>query len=31
LSRAAQSERASCIQVCVQGGEVEAANLLRRI
>lgn len=30
LKRAAQSERATCIQVCVQGGEEKAAYLLRR-
>ncbi len=30
LKRAAQSERATCIQVCVQGGEEKAAHLLRR-
>jgi hypothetical protein len=30
LKRAAQSERATCIQVCLQGGEEKAAHLLRR-
>ena len=30
LKRAAHSERATCIQVCLQGGEEKAAHLLRR-
>lgn len=30
LKRAQQSERATCIQICVQGGEEKAAHLLRR-
>lgn len=30
LTRAQQSERATCIQICVQGGEEKAAHLLRR-
>lgn len=30
LKRAQQSERATCIQICVQGGEQDAAQLLRR-
>ena len=30
LKRAAQSERANCIQICLQGGEEKAASLLRR-
>jgi hypothetical protein len=30
LKRAQQSERATCIQICVQGGEEKAAQLLRR-
>lgn len=30
LVRAKQSEKANCIQICVKGGEIEAANLLRR-
>lgn len=30
LKRAAQSERATCIQICLQGGEEKAAHLLRR-
>jgi hypothetical protein len=30
LKRAQQSERATCIQICVQGGEEKAAHILRR-
>ena len=30
LKRAAQSERATCIQICLKGGQENAANLLRR-
>jgi hypothetical protein len=30
LKRAQQSERATCIQICLQGGEEKAAHLLRR-
>jgi hypothetical protein len=30
LKRAQQSERATCIQICLQGGEENAANILRR-
>jgi len=28
--RAAQSERARCIQICAQGGHTDAASILRR-
>jgi hypothetical protein len=28
--RAKQSERATCIQICLQGGHTDAATLLRR-
>jgi hypothetical protein len=31
LKKAKQAERATCIQICVQGGEQDAANLLRRV
>ena len=31
FKQAKSSERATCIQICVQGGEQNAANLLRRI
>lgn len=30
FKRAAQSERARCIQICLQGGHTDAANILRR-
>ena len=30
LKRAAQSERATCIQICLKGGHENAANILRR-
>jgi hypothetical protein len=30
LKRAQQSERATCIQICLQGGEEKAAHILRR-
>lgn len=30
LKRAQQSERATCIQICLKGGEEKAAHLLRR-
>jgi len=30
LKRAQQSERATCIQICLHGGEEKAANILRR-
>jgi hypothetical protein len=30
LNRAKQSERATCIQICLQGGHIDAATLLRR-
>jgi hypothetical protein len=30
LNRAKQSERATCIQICLQGGHTDAATLLRR-
>lgn len=30
LKRAAQSERANCIQICLKGGQENAADLLRR-
>lgn len=30
LKKAAQSERATCIQICLKGGEEKAAHLLRR-
>lgn len=31
FKRAAHSERARCIQICAQGGHVDAADVLRRI
>jgi hypothetical protein len=31
LKQAKRAERATCIQICVQGGEQDAANLLRRV
>lgn len=31
LKQAKKAERATCIQICVQGGEQDAASLLRRI
>jgi len=31
LKRAAESERDTCIQSCIKGGENGAANLLRRL
>lgn len=31
LKQAKESERATCIQICVQGGEQDAANLLRKV
>ena len=31
LKQAKLSERATCIQICAQGGEQNAANLLRRV
>lgn len=31
LKQAKRSERATCIQICAQGGEQDAANLLRRV
>jgi hypothetical protein len=30
LNHAKQSERATCIQICLQGGHTDAATLLRR-
>jgi len=30
LNQAKRAERATCIQICVQGGEEKAAQLLRR-
>jgi len=30
LKQAKRAERATCIQICAQGGEQDAANLLRR-
>jgi hypothetical protein len=30
IHRAKQSERATCIQICLQGGHTDAATLLRR-
>ena len=31
LKNAAKSERDTCIQLCIRGGEENAANLLRRL
>jgi hypothetical protein len=31
LKQAKRAERATCIQICAQGGEHDAANLLRRV
>jgi hypothetical protein len=31
LARAAKSEKDRCIQICLQGGHTDAANLLRRV
>ena len=31
LKNAAQSERDTCVQLCIKGGEENAANLLRRL